>query len=74
MPDPEHERKVRKVRIFARSGCGFLAGALLGGFYLMWTNLPYESLWVVLIAVVCAMLANRYGERFWELLGGVFWW
>jgi hypothetical protein len=63
-PDPPPTPLVKKTRI----GCGAIFGlvvGLFGGIY--WFGLSAGWLWgfAVLLAIVCAVLALRYGDRFW---------
>jgi uncharacterized membrane protein len=60
----------KKIRV----GCGLIAGVVVGATTgLVWLGLRAGSLWafVGIAAVVFAVLALRYGDRFWlELIEG----
>ncbi len=52
-----------------RFGCGFLFGAVWG----VWASLTWladaTNWWIAsaaVIAIVCGLLAMRFGDRFWE--------
>ncbi len=65
-----------------RLGCGFLFGCL-AGLWFAFHILPFESLYILCGclagAAFCAILALRFGDRFWMQLSritrsGYWWW
>jgi len=59
-----------------RFGCGGLFGAVVGFFFII--DLPPKSYGGILAAcavgaIVCGLLAMRYGDRFWYGLRDWFW-
>jgi len=65
------DRLEKKIRV----GCGLFAGIVVGAATgLVWFGLRAGALWVFVgfAAVVFAVLALRYGDRFWlELIDGL---
>jgi len=67
-PDPL-EKKIR-------FGCGFVFGFLIVGFSgFLWSisTAYYVAAFAVLCAMVCGLLAMRYGDRFWYSLRHWLW-
>jgi len=60
-----------------RFGCGFIFGLLvtgLSGFLWSVASGHYVVAVSVLAALICGVLALRYGDRFWHWLSRFSWW
>ena len=70
-------RSSDKAETSVRFGCGFVFGLMCGTGTLVFGLATRERAavaLVVVVAVVCGLLAVRYGDLFWKRLSGWFWW
>jgi hypothetical protein len=73
---PEPDTLAKGIRF----GCGFVAGIMLvasGGLWFHAARGEYILAGLIAAGIVCGMLAMRYGEKFWDVLGRAvrnWWW
>jgi hypothetical protein len=82
MQESFYDNKPDSLEKKVRFGCGFLFGLVIG--LLEFTRIFLFSsgstliVTVGIVAVVCGLLALKYGDRFWyyvlERLRGLIWW
>jgi hypothetical protein len=70
-----NEKRIDWLRVVVHGVVGALFGTALGFGYWIFTS-PESSPWpiVALVAVVVAVLAALFGDRFWRSLGESTWW
>ena len=74
---PNEGWPVSRGELKVRFGCGGLAGFVLGGFIAFrWTggNLTVAATVAVVAAIVIAVAAAKYGDRFWSKMAEILWW
>jgi len=72
LPEPEPDTFEKRLRF----GCGFLAGIVLGlslGVQFSFGRSLFLGA-VAAAAILCGLLAVRYGDQFWRALIRTFWW
>lgn len=69
--------KPDRIEKEVRFGCGFAFG-LLVGFFVAARHIYNSAGWLavvtLVIAILCGLLAVRYGDRFWHSLKNWWWW
>ena len=66
-----------KAETSIRFGCGFVFGLMSSAATLVVGFATEERAmvaFVVVVAIVCGLLAVRYGDLFWKRLSRWFWW
>ena len=74
---PNEGWPVSRGELRVRLGCGGLAGLVVGGFLAFrWTrgNLSVAVAVAIVTCIAAAVIAAKYGDRFWYRVADLLWW